>query len=427
MFKTRTMPEFNAGMTDHFRIAKEKPGAFADHPKALGISFGGTNTKLLLASMTGGHLLLHHATAEANPPEKVHVYDFFDRVLLENPVFREYLEKTPRPVIGISVPTRVLGKIPFHETKVPTIDGLLARNESQMTDEYDLSKSFARYLLKNNLSEAVLFYQADGIVAHHGAVSLCDMSADDRSTLFVCGTGMATGDEEAYIQAGIARMLDTGDEELFPAEETEQYQYHYATAGKGIYSLMRRALQIRSHEPGSKLGDFDLVPFFADNRATKTVGQLWASSLGGKALGDAEKLKAFLPPEVFYELEQLSAWIMKRCVQSMANTTIATIAKTGNAPSGKGHTVFFEGSIANDACASPLLRAEIQRLAAQEEIYRPFGYQRPLFPNMDVKYRPIKAFDRMAENEINNTDLTVIGAVTMAIAEHVRGQDRQSI
>lgn len=420
MFKARSMPEYHAGMTDHFRIAKEKTGAFADHPKVLGISFGGTNTKLMLASMKNGDLTLHHAVAEENPREKVHVFKFFDRILLKNPIFYDYLKKTAVPIVGISVPTRVLDKIPFHETKVPTIDGLLARNKSQMTDEYDLSKSFARYLKKNNLPDAVLFYQADGIVAHHGAVSLCDMGVNDRSTLIVCGTGMATGDEESYIQAGIVRMLGTEDEELFPANETENYQYHYATAGKGIYSLMRRAVQIRSKEAESTLKKYDVTPFFANNHGTKTVGDIWASYLGKEPVDDAKKLKDMLTPEAFRELEHLSHWIMKRCTESIAVTTVSTIAKMGIAPSRRGHHIFFEGSIANDTCVNPFLKKEIQRLIGLEEIYQSFDLEKPLLPNMDVKYRPVNPVDKNAEDELKNTDLTVIGAVTMAMAENIR-------
>ena len=417
MFIDHSMPEFSAGMTNHFRIAKEKGDAFTNHPKALGISFGGTNTKIILASMRNGCLILHHATTEVNPPEKIHFYDFLDRILLGDPVFKEYLENTPHPVVGISVPTRVLGKIPFHETKVPTVDGLLARNESQMTEEYDLSKNFANYLRKNNLPPAVLFYQADGIVAHHGAVSLCDMGVDDRSTLFVCGTGMATGDEESYIQVGIVRMLDTGDEELYPANETENYQYHYATAGKGIFSLMRRAIQIQAAETGSALGNYNLSPFFGNNQATKTVGLLWASFLGGEAAGDTKNIKDLVSPDAFRELENLSSWIMNRCVHSMANTTVSTIAKMGRAPSGNGHIIFFEGSIANDKYAYPLLREEIKRLVTLEEIYKPFNLEQPILPNMEVKYRPVNPADEKVNSEIGKIDLTVIGATTMAMAE----------
>jgi hypothetical protein len=420
MFKCGEMPEFNAGMTDHFLIAKEKREVFLNHPKALGISIGGTNTKIILAAMKNGELVVHHAEALINPPERIHIYEFFNKVLLNSPVFADYLKNTPRPVVGISVPTRILGKIPFHETKVPTIDGLLARNESHMTEEYDLSQSFAKYLDGHKLPQAVLFYQADGIVAHHGAVSLCDMDVQDRSTLFVCGTGMATGDEEAYIQAGIARMLDVGDEELFPAQATENYQFHYATAGKGIFSLMDRAIRIRAAEKGSALAGYDLSPFFAGNQATRTVGLLWKTSFGEKAIDDAEKIQARVSSEAYKELEILAGWIMRRCVHSMANTVVATVAKTGQAPSGRGHTIFFEGSIANDTCVNPLLRKEIKELVENEESYKSLGYKKPILPNMNAKYRRTIPAAGTSRDEMKNVDLTVIGAATMAMAENIR-------
>jgi hypothetical protein len=421
MFKEGLMPEFNAGMTSHFRIAKEKNEKFSNHPRALGISVGGTNAKTILASMRGGSMVVHHVSAALNPLEKIHVYDFFNKVLLEDPVFAEYLKNTPRPAVGISVPTRVLGGIPFHETKVPTIDGLMARSQSQMTDEYNLSKSFAKYLKMNGLGDVSLFYQADGIVAHHGAVTRCDMTVDDRSTLFVCGTGMATGDEEAYIQNGIIPML-TGDEELFPSAATENYQIHYATAGKGIFSLMMRAIRIRAAEGGSALKGYEgtLEPFFGGNPATRTVGLLWAASLGAAVIDDAKKIKDIVSPEAYGELEILAGWIMNRCVQSMAATTVATIAKTGRAPSGRGHIIFFEGSIANDTFAHPRLKVEIKRLIENTDMYLSCGMEPPLLPEMNVRYHPVLAGEGLSAADMAKVDLTALGAVSMAMAENLR-------
>ncbi len=419
MFQTGEMPVFNAGMARHFEIAKAKPDEFINHPPVLGISFGGTNTKIILASMKGGEMMIHRVSAATNPAKPIHVYDFFDEVLMGDPVFLQYL-KSPSPVVGISVPTRVLGKIPFHETKVPTIDGLLARNESMMTDEYDLSKSFAKYLSQRGLSPAVLFYQGDGIVAHHGAVSLSEMGVDDRSVLFVCGTGMATGDEEAYIQAGIARMLNNGDEVLYPASATENYQYHYATAGKGIFSLMERAIRIRAAEAGSSLGAYDLAPYFANNHGSRTVGEIWWSSFEGqRAEGVAGKIQALVSPESYQELQALAGWIMTRCVYSMANTAVATIAKMGRAPSGKGHIVFFEGSIANARFAHDLLKEQIADLVNKEALFTPFGLEAPLMPNMAATYRSVLPVDGVSERDIKDVDLTVIGAATMAMAQNI--------
>lgn len=418
MFQTGEMPLFDAGMTRHFEIAKEKSDAFVNHPTVLGISFGGTNTKIVLASMQNGELLVHHVQAAANPEQVTHLYDYFDQVLLGDPVFAAYLKETPKPVVGISVPTRVIGRIPVHETKVPTIDGLLARNPEQMTDEYDLGKSFAQYLQTRGCNPAILFYQGDGIVAHHGAVALCEMGPQDRSTLMVCGTGMATGDEEAYIQAGIARMLDVGDEALFPAAATEEYQYHYATAGKGLFNLMERAIRIRAGEPGSLLGQYDLAPFFANNHHSRTVGQLWESTLPGQPVQPmAEAVRQAVLPQAFAELQTLATWIMERCIQSMANITLATVAKMGRASGGNGHIIFFEGSIATAPNNNKLLRHWVAKLAAEESIYAPFGMQAPLPPNMDARLRAVHAAGDVTPEQLAQIDLTAIGAATMAMCE----------
>ena len=42
------------GMKKHFETAKLKPAGFRDHEPVLGISIGGSNTKVILASMKTG-------------------------------------------------------------------------------------------------------------------------------------------------------------------------------------------------------------------------------------------------------------------------------------------------------------------------------------------------------------------------------------
>ena len=421
LYMTGNMPVYNADMKDHFKIAKKKDDAFINHPMVLGISFGGTNTKVILASMKKAEMLVHHISTVQNPKKSMHLFQFLDIILFSDKIFSDYLMNTPHPIVGISVPTRVIGKIPIHETKIPTIEGLLARNESMPNNDYNLHTNFNSYLNNKKLPEAILFYQGDGIVAHHGAVSMCDIGVNDRSTLFVCGTGMATGDEEAYIQIGIAKMLDVGDEELYPADKTENYQYHYATAGKGIYGLMDRAIKIRAAEPGSALQGYDLSTYFSDNHGTRTVSLIWRSSLCGfNAENEALKLRDYLTPEAYFELQCIAGFIMNRCIQSMANATVSTIAKMGRAPSGNGHFIFFEGSIANDVCVYPKLTSLINKIISDKNNFVSFNIEAPIMPKMDIKMHNILPCNGVLSDDMTKVDLTVIGAATIAMTENLR-------
>ena len=56
LFREGRAPVFSSGMKPHFRIAKQKPDGFRNHKSVLGISLGGTNLKLMIASMVDGRL-----------------------------------------------------------------------------------------------------------------------------------------------------------------------------------------------------------------------------------------------------------------------------------------------------------------------------------------------------------------------------------
>ena len=80
-FANNTIPETNSHMEHHFRTAKKKPEAFRNHEKVLAISFGGSNTKVMLASVRDGSLQVYHVYASPNPEKHILFYDYMDRLL----------------------------------------------------------------------------------------------------------------------------------------------------------------------------------------------------------------------------------------------------------------------------------------------------------------------------------------------------------
>ena len=224
------------------------------------------------------------------PPQPTDFYTFFDDLLIRDEYVKEYLKQESDTCMGFSFPLSIIGKVPYHPTKVPNLSGVIARSMDEVTPELDFEHNIEKYLDSRGLPPVKLFYQSDGIIAHHGAVSLCDVRPDDSTTLIICGTGLASGDEENYIQMGIAPIID-GDEELYPAGATENHQYHYAVAGKGLFGLMDRCIKIKAGEPGSKLGKYDLHGFFCDSGGSQTMTRIWESSLeGGSLEGQATEI-----------------------------------------------------------------------------------------------------------------------------------------
>ena len=262
-----------------------------------------------------------------------------------------------------------------------------------------------------------LFYQSDGIIAHHGAVSLCDTGKDDSTALIICGTGMATGDEENYIQMGIAEIIDY-DEELYPATETENHQFHYAVAGKGIFGLMKRSILLKSKEPGSYLAGNDVQEFFADSQGSKTTIEIWESSLPGeKPEGMAKKIHDRVGAGAYAEMQQIAGRIVERTIGSIANSVIATVVKMGPARNGKGHLIFFEGSIVTNSHILPRVKDEIVSRIKKAELYDGMNVPQPIEPDTERTLKPLKANMGLPEAMLSDIDITLIGAASSIMAE----------
>ncbi len=417
LFKNDGAPVFNAFMKDHFKIAKSKADAFVNHPPVLAISLGGTNLKLMIAGMDNGSMMVEHVRAMQIPSSPVDFYEFFDDILIRDEYIKNYLSDTENTYVGFSFPMAIFDGIPYHPTKVPNLNGIIVRDIKNLSQDCNFKKKFDIYLKDRGFHPAKLFYQSDGIIAHHGAVALCDTGLDTDTTLIICGTGMATGDEENYIQMGIARMLDY-DEKLYPADETEDYQYHYALAGKGLFGLMRRCILIKSKEPGSQLAEHDVSEFFMDAQGSKTTVQIWESSLPGeKPEGAAREIHDRVGADAYVEMQEIAGKIVERCIGSIANSVIATIVKMGPALNGKGHLVFFEGSIAANKHILPRVKETILQRIGQAGLYSQLGVPQPFVPDMERTMKPLKACKGLQESMLSDVDITLIGTASSVMAE----------
>jgi hypothetical protein len=417
LFKKGKAPVFNAFMKEHFKIAKSKPDAFVNHPPVLAISLGGTNLKLMIAGMDNGSMMVEHVKAMHIPSSPVDFYEFFDDILIRDEYVKNYLSNTENTYVGFSFPMAILDGIPYHPTKVPNLNGIIVRDIENLNQDCNFKKKFEIYLKDRGFHPAKLFYQSDGIIAHHGAVALCDTGPDTGTTLIICGTGMATGDEENYIQMGIARMLDY-DEKLYPADETEDYQYHYALAGKGLFGLMRRCILIKSKEPDSRLAEQDVSEFFMDAHGSKTTVQIWESSLPGeKPEGEAKEIHDRVSADAYAEMQEIAGKIVERCIGSIANSVIATIVKMGPSLNGKGHLVFFEGSIVANKHILPRVKEKVLHRIGQAGLYGRMGVPQPFAPDMGRTMKPLKAYKGLSESMLSVVDITLIGTASSVMAE----------
>lgn len=410
-------PVFPSGMTEHFKIAKQKPERFRNHGDVLAISLGGTNTKVMLASMQNGSLSVEYVKALENPEEETEFHNYLNNLLFSDKKIRDYLTNHEHPCIGFSVPMSILNGVPFNKTKVPTLKGVITRDNKNQEEIPDLRTNVMNFLKSRNLNPTVFFYKSDGIVAHHGAVSLCEMEEQDKSVLLVCGTGLATGDEQNYIQIGIVPLLQ-GDQELYPRDVTEDYQYQYAIAGKGLFSLMKRAIGIKAAENDSLLGKFCFDKYFCTPKDSKTVVEIWESTLGnGKITGRVEEIYDMIGKDAYLELHGIADRIVNRAIASMAVCVVVTILRMGPAQNGRGHTVFFEGSLAVNPIILSKLKGEILKIISNKELFDSLGIKQPHKPFMDKKMIPMIMKNDEVKTRTKEVDLTLIGAATMVIAE----------
>lgn len=405
-------------MERHFEIARRKPASFLDHPPVLGISVGGSNTKLMIAERRNGELLVDTIRAFPNPEEPIPMEVYWDRILFEDTDIRAYLQNEKAPVIGFSIPVPMLKPgVFFHISKVPGILGLIARDLERDAPTHHFGDNMRRYFAARGVASPTLYYYSDTVLAHHGGMSTSKTSPEDKTILLVSGTGLATCDEGNFVLTGQAPIL-TGDEELYPEAATEGYQYQFVGAGKGIFGVMNRAIRIWAAEAETPLPTEELCSLFSTTAHSRHVYDLWRSTLPGEKPNPiAERIQNLLSLGNYETIVQIAEQIMRRAISCIANSGVLTMAHMGPADSGRGHIFFFEGSITTAGHMLPRIICEMERIISREDLFTGIGLPPPLPPISEAEFFPTTLCTDSTQGCADDLDLSVTGAVTSAAAE----------
>jgi hypothetical protein len=415
----------HTGLNPHFHVLRRARGA-GDHPPVLAVSIGGSNTKVMLAEFAGGRARVHKAVARPNPDAPTAFVDYLDELLARDPVFGEYLRNHPQPRIGVSLAVSIIDGVPFHLTKIPTLTGLTARDLDRDGPTHHFGRNLRAWLDARGMGHARLVYQGDGIIAHLGGVAMDPPDEGDKSMLIVCGSGLATADDDRFILCATYALTQGEDPLLHPHEQTEDGQYQYLIAGKGLHGVMRRAIELRQREPDTALRDFDPSTHFGGPAQSRNVADVWIASLPSGEVSDrAASIREALGPAGWSELTDLAARIMGRGVSVLANCTLATLVHMGPSASGSPARVFCEGSIALNPHINARLKQEVADRAGDRAVYRQAGVSAPRAPEFagDVRKIDPASGSHAKAGMIDEVDLTLIGAAAMAVAQDRLGWD----
>lgn len=405
----------------HFDLVKCRDPRYMDHGRVLALSFGGSNTKLVLASTVGGIMHIHHMRALKKPEQVTHLYDLLDDLLIRDAVVYKYLTESDRPVLSVVIPV-MIGEdgIPQHPAKMPTITGLLARCEADFTEEMNFNNNMKRYFSSRGLKMPHLYYQSDPIAAHIGGLSqITKRGSEEETFLLVCGTGMATADD--HINHIISRMpVMTFDEELFPKEKTEGYIYESGCSGLLFYGLMQRAVMLRKHEPGSALAPYRAEDFFVSSDDSELVCRIWESALDtGIADARVAELRSRVDMEAFIELQEIAALLMQRLHLTLANAAVATAVKLNRDRGFRKYHVIFEGSVALNPNSYPRILSEIDRRLKNKEFFDAFQVPAPVLDAVQRPQRGICYDDSVEAGVRKKMELSLIGTAVLGITDAV--------
>jgi hypothetical protein len=416
-FHKGQVPCLDTGLEPHFAIARAKHDAFVNHKPVLALSVGGTNHTAMLAEMVNGEFVVHRCIRRPNPVVDTPVREFLDELLLGDEAFAGYLRQADPPLLGVSLAINIVDGVPVHPNKVPHIIGLVCRNFQRDGATHHFGRNFNAWCESHGLAKPRMRYQGDGIIAHLGAVTLSDVQPEDKTCLHICGSGMSNADEKRFVVTG--QILFPGqDPDLYPPAETENVQYQYMTAGKGLFGLMARAIRQRAEEPGSALAEQDVENYFATGPDSRHVCELWESTLPEGDLSETvAEIRDRVPAPAFAELQALACKIMPRAISCIANCTLGTIAAMGRADNGLGHRVYWEGSIALNSNILPRVEAEMTERCNHSKAFAAMGYEAPLPPRFEGNPARANPAEGLCQSEADRADITTLGAAAMAMAD----------
>lgn len=412
----------DTGLAEHFAIAREKRAAFVNHPPVLAMSIGGTNTKIMLAEMRAGKVVASRVKALPNPAEDTPWQDYFDLLLMEDPLLREYLASHPSARIGLSLAVPIADGVPWHPTKIPTITGLTARSLDGDVSGFHLGENLKRYFAQRNLPDIPVKYQGDAVIAHLGGVAVSDLADDEQTMLMVCGSGLACADEGHFVLVATHRCVE-GDGEIYDLDQMEGGQYQYLIAGKGLFGLMARTIAADARQEGSPLAGLDLGEFFRSGPDSRTVVELWESSLEGhEPAGQARLIRDRVSGEAFERLQWLAGRLVDRGISVLANCILSTGSWMGPSGDGRGPRLFLEGSIALHPPILNRVLVDVQQRCESSEVFDQLGAHRPQIPRPQLDVLDVQPADGVAAEEVAKADLTTVGALAMGIAEDLMGR-----
>lgn len=319
------------------------------------LSLGGTTGKAAVASMLAGRFHLNAIERFEIPTAPVPAEEFLTAILSMNPAIRSAFNHADALGISLAVPFK--GDIPYHPSKLSTIKGLCAGSREECSSAYSLTALIDSVCRALGVPVPPLFFQGDAPLAHLGSLFLSTPNRERHSLLLVCGTGLALANDDAFILTGMAPTLPQ-QSRLFLKEETDNYQYQYLAAGKGVWKIMRRALLLLQEAGTATDVDIDLL--FSAARDSRRVFELWEEAeFGASAAGTT--ILTTVSSESARVLLELGKAIAERSILSMLNLTrAAAVFEARESADAESFTIYLEGSIARNPRIRERLKAGFQ-------------------------------------------------------------------
>ena len=411
--------DFNRRIKSFFDEVRSEHFAQVNHPEeVLAFSVGGSTTKLMLGKIENGQLYVSHMVVKKNPTEYTHFYDYLDGLFIKDPVVYRYLTQAKEPTLCVTLPVMIGDDdIPFHPVKIRYITHMLARNDSEMTEELNLKNNLNGYFESRNLRMPVLYYQSDPVIAHIGGLFMMEsVPRDSRTMLLVCGTGMATADDNYQRVISRLRMMDF-DEELYPEDFTEGYVYETACSGKGLFDIMARAIRIKAKEADSSLAAYldVLAPFFTDLYDSVTVAKLWKSAVDPDFTEETvEKIRSCVSGSAMAELQEIAGMIMDRVAGSLAHAILVSAVKIDRDFGESPYSVIFEGSIALDPYINPCVLKHLEARMQNVDLFEEAGGKVPSINTTPPVYKEVFYAESVPSTLREKMDITLIGTAVAA-------------
>jgi hypothetical protein len=417
--------DYVRGTAGLFELVGKRHPSYINHGPVLAVSMGGSSTKLAIGSLVDGSVRIEHAVAVKNPTSDMHLYDFLDGLLLRDPKVKSYLEDSARPSMCFTLPLMINERnIPFHPVKIAHIHGFIARNDAEMTDSMIFDGNIARYFKSRGLRAPLAYVQSDPVIAHLGGRSRIQLNHGDRTLLLVCGTGMATADNNVQRVISRLRMIDF-DDELYPKDFTEGYVLESACSGKGIYDIMARAVRIREREEGSALAGQRADRFFSNLYDSVLVARIWESSLDPEPRNElVDAVRDGVSHEAFSEMQEIAGHIMHRAYGSLAGAILATAAKLDRREYVSKYYVIFEGSVALDPYVNRRIVRTVGDALARPSLFERLGVAPPNIDLSPRPYSPLKFGPLVPEALRKSVDITLAGTIAAAAANEVLASER---